>query len=110
VTEPDFKGDRDGFDADERELCPDGTCTGLIGVDGRCKQCGRGRDGSAGARSAGVWCDPDDDAADAHPHADAAAAGGAFDDDDRQLCADGACTGLIGSDGKCKVCGTRAAS
>ena len=30
------------------------------------------------------------------------------DDDDRQNCPDGACIGLIGRDGKCKVCGTSA--
>ena len=35
---------------------------------------------------------------------------GAFDDEDRQLCPDGACTGLLGSDGKCKECGRSAAS
>ncbi|MEO5768836.1 MAG: hypothetical protein ABIS92_10840 [Polyangia bacterium] len=25
-----------------RRLCPDGTCTGIIGPDGRCGECGRG--------------------------------------------------------------------
>ncbi|MEW6669495.1 MAG: zinc ribbon domain-containing protein [Thermodesulfobacteriota bacterium] len=28
------------FDPDDRILCPDGTCTGII-VDGRCSECGR---------------------------------------------------------------------
>ena len=28
---------------DDRELCPDGACTGLIGPDGRCKVCGRSK-------------------------------------------------------------------
>jgi hypothetical protein len=30
----------DGFDLEERVLCPDGTCTGII-VDGRCTECGK---------------------------------------------------------------------
>ncbi len=33
-----------------------------------------------------------------------------FDADSRELCSDGSCVGLIGSDGKCKVCGRPAAS
>jgi hypothetical protein len=36
-----------GFDPDERTLCPDGTCTGII-IDGKCTECGRivGEDGA----------------------------------------------------------------
>jgi hypothetical protein len=30
----------DAFDLDDRILCPDGTCTGII-IDGRCSECGR---------------------------------------------------------------------
>jgi hypothetical protein len=30
----------EGLDLDDRILCPDGTCTGII-VDGRCSECGR---------------------------------------------------------------------
>jgi hypothetical protein len=33
-----------------------------------------------------------------------------FDPDTRQLCSDGNCTGLIGEDGECKVCGGTTAS
>ena len=32
---------------EDRELCGDDTCIGVIGPDGRCKECGRPR-GSAG--------------------------------------------------------------
>ena len=28
---------------ENRELCPDGACVGLIGSDGKCKVCGRAR-------------------------------------------------------------------
>ncbi len=32
--------DGDSFDLENRVLCPDGTCTGII-VNGRCTECGR---------------------------------------------------------------------
>lgn len=30
----------DGYDFDDRRLCPDGTCTGII-VDDKCSECGK---------------------------------------------------------------------
>jgi len=36
----DFLDDEEDIDFDSRELCPDGTCTGII-VDGRCSECGK---------------------------------------------------------------------
>ena len=30
----------EAFDLDDRILCPDGTCTGII-IDGKCSECGR---------------------------------------------------------------------
>jgi hypothetical protein len=32
------------FADEDRRLCPDGACIGLIGYDGRCKVCGRSAD------------------------------------------------------------------
>jgi DNA-directed RNA polymerase subunit RPC12/RpoP len=32
--------DDNGFDPENRILCPDGTCTGII-IDGRCIECGK---------------------------------------------------------------------
>ncbi len=32
--------DDNGFDLEDRVLCPDGTCTGII-VDGKCTECGK---------------------------------------------------------------------
>ena len=40
----DSGGEDDGFDFDNRILCPDGTCTGII-IDGRCSECGRSYEG-----------------------------------------------------------------
>lgn len=83
----------DSEDFDDRRLCPDESCIGLLGDDGRCRVCGRSEDGSVMpvlAEELGGSAEPSED--------------GAFDDD-RELCPDGACIGVIGSDGKCKVCG-----
>ena len=36
------EGDDEGtIDFDSRKLCSDGTCIGVIGADGRCKECGK---------------------------------------------------------------------
>ena len=34
------KDEQDSFDLEDRILCPDGTCTGII-VDGKCSECGK---------------------------------------------------------------------
>jgi len=83
------------LDLEGRELCSDGACTGVVGPDGRCKPCGR----SAAEMKASAAPDSEAEAAAAEP-ADVPA-----DLADRELCADGACVGIIGPDGRCKVCG-----
>jgi hypothetical protein len=128
MSEPSETGE--AFDPEARRLCPDGACTGLIGDDGRCKECGRAAGVPSGEPAAKWRGEQDDDAADGSSGStdgesgdgssgstDGDGAGGEasgdaadFADDARQLCSDGACTGLIGSDGKCKVCGLSAAS
>ena len=89
----------DDLDLASRELCPDDACIGVLGPDGICPECGRGRDGSRAAAEA---------AASSSASADADGAGGdeggAFDED-RELCPDDACIGLIGADGQCRECG-----
>ncbi len=87
-------------DFDSRRLCDDGACTGVIGDDGRCRECGRtagaGEPVAADAGDEGDAGDARDAREDAPPF-----------DDDRRLCPDGACVGLLGPDGRCKVCGRR---
>jgi len=34
-------GDEGRIDFDSRKLCSDGTCIGVIGADGLCKECGK---------------------------------------------------------------------
>jgi len=101
TREGDEAGDESSDLDSERELCPDGACVGVIGPDGRCAVCGTPRaDGAADSSGA------------AEPGTAVTAEGGGAgsagedDDEDRELCPDGSCIGLIGPDGKCKVCGT----
>ena len=94
------------IDFDSRELCPDGNCTGVV-EDGRCKLCGLAANTSAPASSATL--DPRPSTLDS-PEPDVLASRGVDPDwDSRRLCPDGNCTGILGSDGRCKLCGTSAA-
>lgn len=103
-------------DWDHRQLCPDGACVGVIGSDGTCKVCGRAAPNWGDERKRGMIEDTDDDGEyedddedapeDRGPAADPEAS---EDWDQRTLCPDDACIGVIGSDGKCKVCKRSAA-
>jgi hypothetical protein len=113
---------------DQRELCPDGACVGVIGDDGLCKVCGRAAQNWADDRKRGLKVEEeaaekeeDDDDEDEHEdddehdgeHEDDRKSAVAVEDDDaayewsrRRLCSDGACIGVIGANGKCTVCGS----
>lgn len=102
----------DGFDPEQRELCPDGACVGVIGSDGRCKECGAlSPNPPSGVRdtpseeverheAAGVTkrVDPGTSSVQGSESDE-------FDPEQRELCPDGACLGVVGSDGRCKICG-----
>ena len=112
------KADDEAIDFASRRLCPDGSCIGVIGADGRCKVCGKAGEGPVvavepGLADAGGDDDEDedetdetdedqDDQDDDGEHAPAAAAPAW---DDRELCPDGSCIGVIGPNGRCKECG-----
>jgi len=104
------------FDAAHRELCPDGGCIGIIGTDGRCRECGaladsalthprlRGMRGSTTQDSARSAATPPP----AHRSDDDRPPSGAETDafgEDRQLCPDGACIGVLDASGRCSECG-----
>lgn len=100
---------------DQRQLCPDGACLGLIGPDGLCGVCGHAAPNWGDERMRGLQTDAvDDDLEDDDEESE--------DDDEnvailpgtpveigewkeRALCSDGACIGVIGDDDKCRVCG-----
>src|SRR5690242_5671670 len=100
----------------ERVPCPDDMCVGILGPDGKCGTCGRqgepGVGGGAAATSTEAYDDDDGpDEADDDQAADEGEdeAPDAFDPDERVLCPDDMCTGVLSADGTCGTCGRRAA-
>lgn len=102
-----------GWD-DDRVLCPDGNCIGVIGPDGRCPVCGTAApEGTVlPTRSASVEASGGSEGADDYDAvmalADAGSTGEEAWEEDRRLCPDGSCIGLLDATGTCKVCGRRA--
>jgi hypothetical protein len=105
-------------DPEDRELCSDDLCTGVIGDDGRCGVCGRPREGEPLPRkkSTAPSDDSDDDVVvetggdDEGRDADEiqeSAESAAYDPDERVPCPDDLCTGIMGPDGRCGTCGRR---
>lgn len=103
---------------DRRILCSDGNCIGVIGADGNCKVCGKPHEGELPLPPDTDPAAPD--AADAETSADqpmaeksdvfeAAPSTSPDAEDDlwenRRLCIDGNCIGVIGPDGRCNECG-----
>ncbi len=89
-----------------RPLCPDGSCVGIIGDNGKCTVCGAGNAGDDASKSPAVL---DGDASD-NPEVEANEAGPEDDaasgfDPNRRLCGDDTCLGVIGEDNRCPVCG-----
>lgn len=104
--------DEEDLDLDSRRLCPDESCIGVLDDGGTCKVCGRG-DATAGADVAPTRPRPtggDGSEESVRPLAveESASPESPAGWDDRQLCPDGNCVGVLGSDGRCKVCGKAA--
>ncbi len=103
-------------DWDKRILCSDGNCIGIIGVDGRCKACGISYDGEIPSPVADfVAADEDMDGSPVDPllptddvraSEDPVKGEDVFDAswENRTLCIDESCIGVIGPDGRCKEC------
>ncbi len=93
------------IDWENRTLCIDESCIGVIGPDGRCKECGLPfereqpedipavRDRSEAEIEA-------ESTEDSEPKAQTDIAW-----ENRTLCIDESCIGVIGPDGRCKECG-----
>jgi hypothetical protein len=105
----DFNGEeqnvQDDDDWENRVLCSDESCIGVIGPDGRCKECGKPYEGQLPEEkieetdSAPIENKPQKEPAGDPEHR--------FDNDweSRTLCSDESCIGVIGPDGRCKECG-----
>ena len=113
---PQTNDNEDTSDADinwkDRILCSDGNCIGVIGADGRCKECGKKFEGELPEKITVEKEDPTEVENEAMPAATAESnlseESPAPADDDwehRLLCSDGNCIGVIGPDGRCKECG-----
>jgi hypothetical protein len=96
---------------ENRRLCSDESCIGVIGPDGRCKECGKPYAGEPVPPETPAPPDEapaavEDAAAPAGP-AGAEPADQDADDSwaERRLCSDESCIGVIGPDGRCKECG-----
>jgi hypothetical protein len=101
---------------ENRVLCSDESCIGVIGSNGRCKECGRSFEGKLPADfnaddSDAVPEDKDTAAPDTTSEytsdSDQGMETQVTDDEwsQRTLCSDESCIGVIGPDGRCKECG-----
>jgi hypothetical protein len=101
---------RDVSDWQNRRLCSDESCIGVIGPDGRCKECGKKYEGPLGEGSFGKE-ESSSEALDLHEgdvvssEAERNEYPSDSDWQNRRLCSDGNCIGVIGPDGRCKECG-----
>lgn len=99
-TRPKSKADADW---ENRTLCADESCIGVVGPDGLCKECGRPYEGfehqSQTSTDDDVTDDSDPETADPDDLLDPT------DWEARTLCADESCIGVVGPDGLCKECG-----
>ena len=103
-------------DWDNRILCSDDSCIGVIGPDGHCKECGKKYEGTLPETIASdkESQSPGEDESRARADIDSqpqASAGITSEEEtqsdgwaNRQLCSDGNCIGIIGPDGRCKEC------
>ncbi|MEJ2638420.1 MAG: hypothetical protein P8010_02490 [Desulfosarcinaceae bacterium] len=109
----DTAGDKDR-EWEERTLCSDESCIGVIGPDGRCNECGKpyaGKPADADEEPDEALSLEPDKLLDEAEEEDGPPDDEALDDDedahwaDRILCRDENCIGIIGPDGRCKECG-----
>ena len=96
----------------ERILCSDDNCIGLVGKDGYCRVCGMAYEGDmeiteeAGTDPAAASEEEyDEEYEDAYGDESEDEHDDEDDFDDRILCSDESCIGLVGEDGCCKYCG-----
>ena len=98
---------------EQRKLCSDESCIGIIGPDGRCKECGLPYSGPFDAtKTQTVPSDIEDDyledeineeSEDVEEYDTEALTNSEWEQ--RTLCSDESCIGVIGPDGRCKECG-----
>jgi len=96
------------FNLEERILCEDGACIGLVGRDGRCRVCGLTYSGDLSAFDGQRETSTEDSAARAEVTSQSEMVVGdddSVDVNDRICCPDDTCIGIIGANGRCGTCG-----
>lgn len=92
-------------DWENRRLCSDDSCIGVIGADGRCRVCGL-LDTKAPADPELSPCrNAVKDEPQEPPSENQVPEPQEPEWEDRKLCSDESCIGTIGADGRCSVCG-----
>ena len=108
--------DENGFSLEDRVLCSDGACIGVVDSNGLCKVCGKvyegdetlpSTDSAAPAPSATDQTFKEELEENDSPYEKALleAAESAPDPSERVCCPDETCIGIIGPDGRCGTCG-----
>ena len=96
---------------DRRVLCSDGNCIGVVGDDGRCKLCGLKYEGALENFSSDLPSIPTlSDETETKCDEDVEVAEEEIDEsgdewENRILCVDEGCIGVVGSNGRCNECG-----
>ncbi len=92
---------------ENRMLCSDESCIGVIGPDGRCKECGLPFEGNLNieALNENESIDSPDSEPDHYISDEESTAQIDPDWEKRTLCRDESCIGVVGPDDKCKECG-----
>ena len=113
MTENEENNTHGNLEWEQRILCSDESCIGVIGPDGRCKECGLPYAGSFDAAneenvsSDFEEADPEDEISE-EPEISEGYDAETLTDlewEQRTLCSDESCIGVIGPDGICKECG-----
>jgi len=98
---------------ENRRLCSDDNCIGVIGPDGLCKECGKPYEGKLPEEIANLKEDFDEEP-EVKEEPDTSEQVGDNEEEksqadieweNRRLCSDDNCIGVIGTDGRCKECG-----
>jgi len=94
---------------ENRTLCSDESCIGVIGIDGRCKECGKPFNQEPEKERSDMSEESDNEDRlfedDSSFEDDYSTVHEEMEWENRTLCSDESCIGVIGTDGRCKECG-----
>ncbi len=93
------------IDWEKRTLCSDESCIGVIGQDGRCKECGLPFVSELSEKIPAASDLQETDPETVPESGEDAGSQTDIDWEKRSLCSDESCIGVIGPDGRCKECG-----